>query len=90
MINISSTMQSVRFLFEKHLKKIDFSIPATKLKKEADYTYKAKVTDEVALKVKQGLDQGKMLIEVALENNISVTTAHKIKHGMGRFGKLYK
>ena len=90
MINISATMESVRFMFEKHLKKLDLSIPATRLKKEKDYAYKAKVTDEVALKVKQGLDQGKMLIEVALENNISVTTAHKIKHGMGRFGKFYQ
>ena len=27
-------------------------------------------------------------IEVSAANGISVTTAHKIKHGMGRFGKL--
>jgi hypothetical protein len=88
MINISATMESVRFMFEKHLKKLDLSIPATRLKRETDYAYKAKVTDEVARKVKWELDQGKMLIEVSAANGISVTTAHKIKHGMGRFGKL--
>ena len=88
MINISATMESVRFMFEKHLKKLDFSIPATKLKKETDYIYRAKVTEEVAMKVKRELDQGGMLAEVAARHGISTTTAHKIKHCMGRFSKL--
>lgn len=88
MINISATMESVRFMFEKHLKKIDLSIPATKLKKETDYVYRAQVTTEVAMKVKRELDQGAMLAEVAARHGISTTTAHKIKHCMGRFSKL--
>ena len=81
-------MQSVRFMFEKHLKKLDLTIPATKLKKETDYVYRARVTEEIAIKVKRELDRGGMLAEVAARHGISTTTAHKIKHGIGRFSKL--
>ena len=81
-------MESVRFMFEKHLKKLDLSIPATRLKKETDYVYKSRVTEETAIKVKRELDQGRMLAEVAAKHGISTTTAHKIKHGIGRFSKI--
>lgn len=80
-------MQSVRFMFEKHLKKLDLTIPATKLKKETDYIYRARVTEETGLKIKRELDQGKMLAEVSSKYGVSTTTAHKIRHGIGRFGK---
>lgn len=80
-------MDSVRFLFEKHLKKIDLSIPTSKIRKDTDYAYKPKVSDEVVLKVRSELERGKTLIKTAKDNGISTTTAHKIKHYHGCFGR---
>ena len=87
MIDITATMSSVRFLFEKHLKGIDLSIPTSKLKPDKDYAYKPKVSEEVALNVRREIERGKTLVQSAKDNGISTTTAYKIKHYKGYFGK---
>ena len=86
MIDITATMESVRFMFNKHLKKIDLTVQ-TKIKPEKDYAYKPKVSDEVVLKVRSELQRGKTLVQAAKDHDISTTTAHKIKHYHGCFGR---
>tara|TARA_R110002126_G_scaffold93520_1_gene221446 strand:- start:204 stop:488 length:285 start_codon:yes stop_codon:yes gene_type:complete len=86
MIDITATMESVRFMFNKHLKKIDLSVQ-TKIKPEKDYKYKPKLSDEVVLNVRHDLERGKTLVKSAKDNGISTTTAYKIKHYEGCFGR---
>ena len=54
-------MESVRFMFNKHLKKIDLSVQ-TKIKPEKDYAYKPKVSDEVVFQDTHSSRQGSWYI----------------------------
>lgn len=73
-------------MFNKHLKNMNLSVQ-TELKPEKDYAYKPKVSDEVVLTVRSELESGKTLVQAAKDHGISTTTAHKIKHYHGCFGR---
>jgi len=87
MIDVSLTMQSVRWMFEKHLKNIDLSIPATPIKETKDYLHRKKITDETVFAIRADAQRGMKIRELAEKYAVSQTVAHKIKHYQHRFSK---
>lgn len=85
--SVSETMASIRFLFNKHMKKFDLDDKPIKIdpmklaKSEMGYDYRNPITLEMLLSVIKQLREAKLRYsEIAKAHDMSITTVLNIKN----------